>query len=156
MLHTHDVQRRATGQEQARVSVTPADSGDRSLQTQQLTVKSKNSLNSRLFSTLVLVSLAVLFDGPKQQKLIVTSDFYLILCVSPTVPTVSLSWTNLCRCFQSVYVLSLDVIKLHKSVSHDGGAGRLSWKPVSLHASHSQEVSLRAPLSLNICGGSEG
>lgn len=79
--------------------------------------------------------------------------FWLLNILSICFP-VSLSayGTNLCRCFQGVDVFSLDIIELNKGVPHDGRAGRLGGKPVSLHAGHSQEVSLRAPLRLNVCG----
>lgn len=62
-----------------------------------------------------------------------------------------LLWANLGRCFQSVDVFSLDIIELNQRIPHDGGAGGLGRKPVSLHAGHSQQISLGAPLGLNIC-----
>lgn len=69
--------------------------------------------------------------------------------------SITLHRTNLCRCFQSVDVLSLDIIELNKGVPHDGRTCSVSRKSVSLHASHSQQISLGAPLGLNICGGKE-
>lgn len=48
-------------------------------------------------------------------------------------------------------MFSLDIIELNEGVPHYGRAGGLCREPVSLHAGHSQEVSLGAPLGLNIC-----
>lgn len=41
-------------------------------------------------------------------------------------PSLNLYRTDLCRCFQSVDVLSLDIIELNESVPHDGPAGRVN------------------------------
>jgi len=62
---------------------------------------------------------------------------------------------NLRRRFQGVDVLSLDVVELNEGVPGEGGAGGVDGRPVSLHAGHGQEVSLGAPLGLNICGAKE-
>lgn len=61
--------------------------------------------------------------------------------------------TDLRRRLQSVDVFSLDVVELNEGVPHDGHAGGVGGLSVFLHAGHSQEVSLGAPLGLNICGG---
>lgn len=53
---------------------------------------------------------------------------------------------------QRVDVLSLHVVELHQGIPANGGTGSLGVKPQSLHAGHSQQVSLGAPLGLNICG----